>query len=1104
MKFNVSFVSILILVGILFSSCNPPEREINSTELKGGLELLPSKQTGIDFNNSIKESKFFNQYFYGQIYIGSGVAIGDINNDGLPDIFFAGSQVIDKLYLNKGDLKFEDITKKSKITKNPGWSWGVTMADVNADGYLDIYVSRNGNSLDPKKRKNQLYINNKDLTFTESAVAFGLADMGFSSQAVFFDMDNDGDLDMYQVNQPADKKLFLIHKIPKKDYSLFRDRIYRNENGKFIEVSKEVGISRDFAYGLSVNASDFNNDGWIDLYVANDYAEPDFMYYNNGDGTFTNVINEKLKHITQLSMGSDTGDINNDGEIDLLTTDMTPEDHYRSKTNMASMSTERFESLVKAGAHRQYMSNALQVNTGSGSFSDIANMVGLSSTDWSWASLLVDLDNDGWKDIIISNGIKKDVDNNDYRSVLNKLNAKTTAEELYQLSKDAPSQPVSNYAFRNKGGLQFEKVSKKWGFDTPSFSSGMAYGDLDNDGDLDIVINNMEQPAFVYENKAVGNFLKIKLKGANKNKFGFGAKAIIHHNSKLQIAENTITRGFFSSVEPGLFFGLGKDIKVEMIEVIWPDGKVNYFENVSANKTITANYSKAKLKIKEPVEIETLLSKIDAIDIGLDYIHKENEFNDFKEEILLPHKLSINGPFSATADVNGDNLDDVFIGGAAQQEGALFLQTKEGKFQKSLSNPWSKDKDSEDLEALFFDLDGDGDNDLYVASGGSEFKSGNKLLKDRVYINDGVGNFSKSLKALPNIYKSSQTVEASDIDGDGDLDLFVGTRLIANKYTYPATSYILINENGIFKKAPKETAVSLQNIGMVTDAVFSDIDNDGDEDLLVVGEWMEIKVLENKSGIFTDNSQKFGIKDDSRGIWWSITKNDLDNDGDDDYILGNLGKNNKFKATKEHPFKVYANDFDGNGTNDVVLAKYYKDGYVPMRGKECTTQQMPYVGEKFKDFHSFASSKLIDILPEKTVEGALVYEISNFESILLINNNGKLTAKKLPIQAQISPIKNSFVDDFNNDGFKDILLVGNHYGVEVETVRYDAGYGSILLGDGKNKFKFLPPTSSGFYIPSDSRAISSIKTINNSKMYLVTNNNDSIALFKNNMELMSN
>tara|TARA_B100000780_G_C21121815_1_gene454485 strand:+ start:257 stop:3571 length:3315 start_codon:yes stop_codon:yes gene_type:complete len=1104
MTFKIKLLLIVAVITLVLSSCTSSKRDVNPEKLTGGLELLSSEQTGIDFNNTIKETSSFNHFYFGHIYNGSGVAIGDLNNDGLQDIFFAGNQVTDRLFLNKGSFKFEDITKKSKISKTPGWSWGVTMADVNADGYLDIYVSRNGNSLDSEKRKNQLFINNKDLTFTESADAFGLADMGFSSQAVFFDMDNDGDLDMYQVNQPADKKLFLLNKIPKKDYSLFRDRIYRNVNGKFIDVSKEVGISRNFGYGLSVNASDFNNDGWIDLYVANDYAEPDFMYYNNGDGTFKNVINEKLKHITQLSMGSDTGDINNDGNIDLFTTDMTPEDHYRSKTNMASMSTDRFESLVKAGAHRQYMSNTLQINTGSGSFSDIANIAGISSTDWSWASLLVDLDNDGWKDIIVSNGIKRDVENNDYLSLLKKLDRNTTAEQLFEISKSAPSVPISNYIFKNTGGFKFEKLSKKWGFDTPSFSSGMAYGDLDNDGDLDVVVNNMEQNAFVYENKTTGNFLKFKLIGSKLNKFGYGAKAIIYHNGNKQIAENIVTRGYFSSVESGLFFGLGTDVKVESVEIIWPDGKVNYFENVSANKTITANYSKAKLKIKEPVEIETLLSKIDAIDIGLDYIHKENKFNDFKEEILLPHKLSINGPFSATADVNGDNLDDVFIGGAAQQEGVLFLQTKEGKFQKSLSNPWSKDKDSEDLEALFFDLDGDGDNDLYVASGGSEFKSGNKLLKDRVYINDGVGNFSKSFKALPNIYKSSQTVEASDIDGDGDLDLFIGTRLIPGKYTFPATSYILINENGILKEAPKEVAPDLTNIGMVTDAVFSDIDNDNDDDLLIVGEWMEIKILENNKGFFTDNAKKFGINSDTRGIWWSITKDDLDNDGDDDYILGNLGKNNKFKATKEHPFKVYANDFDGNGTNDVVLAKYYKDGYVPMRGRECTTQQMPYVGKKFKDFHSFASSKLIDILPEKTVKEAVVLEISNFESILLVNENGKLTAQKLPIQAQISPIKNSFVDDFNKDGFKDILLVGNHYGVEVETVRYDAGYGSILLGDGKNKFKFLPPSSSGFYIPTDSRAISSIKTINNSKMYLVTNNNDSIALFKNNMELMSN
>lgn len=1098
MKFNASFLSILFILSTLMISCDSSKRKLVTEDLTGGFELLPPEQTGIDFNNSINESKFFNQYFYSQIYIGSGVAIGDINNDGLSDIFFAGSQVNDRLYLNTGDFKFEDITITSKISKSPGWSWGVTMADVNADGYLDIYVSRNGNSLDPEKRKNQLFINNKDLTFTESADAFGLADMGFSSQAIFFDMDNDGDLDMYQVNQPADKKLFLINKIPKKDYSFFRDRIYRNENGKFVDVSKEVGISRDFAYGLSVNASDFNNDGWIDLYVANDYAEPDFMYYNNGDGTFKNVINEKLKHITQLSMGSDTGDINNDGNIDLITTDMTPEDHYRSKTNMASMSTERFESLVKAGAHRQYMSNALQINTGSGSFYDIANIAGISSTDWSWASLLVDLDNDGWKDIIVSNGIKKDVDNNDYRSLLNKLNEETTAEELYELSKNAPSQPISNYAFKNNNGFKFEKISKEWGFDTPSFSSGMAYGDLDNDGDLDVVINNMEHPAFVYENKTNGNFLKIKLQGHYKNKFGFGVKVKINHNNKIQVSENIVTRGFFSSVEPGLFFGLGNDDKVDLIEVIWPDGKVNYFENINANETITAMYSKAKAKAPNTPKRKTLLSKINTVNIGLEYTHKENEYNDFAEEILLPHKLSTNGPFSVTADVNGDNLEDVFIGGASGQEGVLFLQTANSKFVRSKSKPWAVDKNSEDLGALFFDLDGDGDQDLYVTSGGSEFKKGNRLLKDRIYLNDGLGNFSKNNTAIPNIYESTQTVKASDIDADGDLDLFIGTRLISGKYTFPATSYILINEKGILKKASEKIAPDLTNIGMVTDAVFSDIDQDGDDDLLIVGEWMEIKVLENSNGIFSDSSKKFGINDNSRGIWWSITKNDLDNDGDDDYILGNLGKNNKFKATKEHPFKVYANDFDGNGTNDIVLAKFYKTDYVPMRGKECTTQQMPYVGEKFKDFHSFASSKLIDILPEETVNEAVVYEISNFESIILINNDGKLKAEKLPIEAQISPIKNSLVEDFNDDGFKDILIVGNHYAVEVETVRYDAGFGSLFLGDGKNKFKFLSSDLSGFYTPTDGRSISSLKTNNNDRVYLITNNNDSLALFKKN------
>ncbi|MBT5615895.1 MAG: CRTAC1 family protein [Flavobacteriales bacterium] len=1107
MTFKIKRLSIVAIITLVLSSCTSSKRDVNTEELIGGLELLSSEQTGIHFNNSIKESETVNHIYYNQIYSGAGVAIGDINNDGFPDIFFAGNQEADRLYINKGELKFEDISKSSKISRSPGWSWGVTMADVNADGYLDIYVCRNGESMNPTDRKNKLFINNKDLTFTESASEYGIADKGFSSQSVFFDMDNDGDLDMYLVNQIPDSRLFKRYSnIPKERYKLYKDKLFKNENGKFIEVSKDAGLIDRYTYGLSVNASDLNNDGWVDLFVSNDYDEPDFMYYNNGDGTFTNVIIDKLKHISRFSMGSDTGDINNDGFIDLLTLDMAAEDHYRSKTNMKSMNSQEFKEMIDKGDHHQYMFNTLQINNGLGEFSDIASLAGVAKTDWSWGGVLVDLNNDGFKDILISNGVKKDVRNNDFLTELNEK-LKTDSKDFYSMAKMTPSNPLPNYVFKNKNGLEFENVSKQWGFDLPSFSHGISYADLDNDGDLDIVTNNMETEASIYKNNTTGNYLKVEFKGSAKNTFGYGSKVFIYTKNKTQVSENTVTRGYLSSKEPILFFGLGKEKNIDSVKVIWPNGNTKAYFNLNANSTLTAVYSNAMditKKVKEVKEVKTIFSKLGKDYLGINFTHKENEFDDFKEEILLPHKLSTNGPFSATADVNGDGLDDVFIGGAAQQEGTLFLQTKEGKFQKSSSSPWYEDKDSEDLEVLFFDLDGDGDNDLYVASGGSEFKSGNKLLKDRVYINDGVGNFSKSLKIVPEIYESSQTVEASDIDGDGDLDLFVGTRLIAGKYTYPATSYILINENGIFKKAPKKTAISLQNIGMVTDAVFSDIDNDGDEDLLVVGEWMEIKVLENKSGIFTDNSQKFGIKDDSRGIWWSITKNDLDNDGDDDYILGNLGNNNKFKATKEHPFKVYANDFDGNGTNDVVLAKYYKDGYVPMRGKECTTQQMPYVGEKFKDFHSFASSKLIDILPEKTVEEAVVYEISNFESILLINENGKLTAQKLPIQAQISPIKNSLVDDFNNDGFKDILLVGNHYGVEVETVRYDAGYGSLFIGDGKNKFKFLPPTSSGFYIPTDSRAISSIKTINNSKIYLVTNNNDSIALFKNNMELMSN
>jgi hypothetical protein len=1093
MKKHLLYFKTSLLLGVLMVACNGPQRDLYPKTLVGGFQLLDSETTGIDFNNAIKETESFNHFYYAQIYNGAGVAIGDLNNDGLPEVFFCGNQVSDRLYLNKGGFVFEDITKKSRAARNSGWSWGVTMADVNSDGYLDIYISRNGESMNPEDRKNQLYINNQDLTFTESAMAYGLADAGYSTQAVFFDMDNDGDLDMYQVNQPADQKLFIRYNITAENSKFFTHKLYRNDNGRYRDVSFKSGLSQIFAYGLSVNASDLDNDGWIDLYVANDYDEPDFMYRNNKDGTFTNVINNNLKHISRFSMGSDTGDINNDGLTDIMTLEMAADDHFRSKTNMGSMSTEDFNTIVSLGYHYQYMSNTLQLNTGVGTFSDISNVAGVAKTDWSWGGLFVDLDNDGLKDIVISNGVKKDVRNNDYLSIVNNLDENISVKEFFNISKNTPSVPLSNYVYKNKGKLQFEKVTEQWGFDKPSFSSGMAYGDLDGDGDLDLVINNMDDLAFVYENNATGNFLKIDLEGSEKNTFGYGAKGIIHHNGKMQVLENSVTRGYLSSVESGLFFGLGKDTAVDKVEVIWPDGKVNIFENIKANSNVTVKYAKARVVPNQEQEKETLFTQVNPSDSGITYSHKENEFNDFEVEVLLPHKLSENGPFSAIGDVNGDGFEDMFIGGAAGQSGMLYLQNTKGKFIPSSSQPWEAEKSSEDLGVLFLDVDGDNDLDLYIASGGSEFKSGNSLLKDRLYVNNGAGKFDMDFNAIPSISESTECVKASDVDNDGDLDLFVGTRLISGQYPFPASSYILINTNGKFKKASNLMAPDLENIGMVSDAVFSDIDGDGDEDLLVVGEWMEILVLENNKGVFSNTSDTHELQN-TRGLWWSITASDLDNDGDDDYIVGNLGVNNKFKASKEHPFKVYANDFDNNGTNDIVLAKFYKDDYVPVRGRECTSQQMPYVADKFKDFNSFASSKLLDILPNDKVKDAVIYEISNFESIILINESGKLIKQTLPIEAQVAPIKSSIVMDVNQDGNNDIVLVGNHYGVEVETTRYDAGFGAVLIGDGNNNFSFMPPSKSVFHVPLDSRDIKHFEQKNQS-VILVTNNSASPSIF---------
>lgn len=1090
----VNHVFFLIFIIVFIYSCKQ-KRDLYPKEIKGGFELLNKDKTGIDFINRIKETDSLNQINFMQIFNGAGVGIGDVNNDGLADIYFCGNQVNDRLYLNKGNFEFEDISEKSGINEFSGWSNGVTMADVNADGLLDIYVSRSGPSLKLKSRQNRLFINKGNLTFQESSKTYGLSDYGFSTQAVFVDFDNDNDLDMYQVNQLPDPRLFNRERVSKKHFKYYSDRLYRNNRGIFQNISKEAGIG-GLTHGLSVSASDFNNDGFIDFYVANDYDEPDVLYMNNGDGTFKNKINKSFKHISWFSMGTDAGDINNDGFMDLITLDMASDDHYRSKTNMGSMSAKKFNGLVTSGKHHQYMVNTLQLNTGNGSFLDIGEIAGISKTDWSWAPLFADLDNDGLKDIIISNGIKKDLRNNDFvQKVKSKLRKGKT--DYLKMSNEVPSVPISNCIFKNTGQMKFEKVSSNWGFNSPSFSNGVAYGDLDNDGDLDIVTNNIGASAFVYENKATGNYLKIEFEGPENNKLGYGAKVSINQKGVCQTNENIVTRGYLSSVESGIFFGLGKNVDIENVQVAWPDGKICDYKNVSANQTLTAYYSDSKKTLKEEEVSNPFFKSVNPSDIGINFLHKENIYDDFEKQILLPHKLSQNGPFITKGDVNKDGLEDFFVGGASGQSGKLYLQKENSTFYEHSFQPWEKDKKSEDLGCVFIDIDNDEDLDLYVCSGGNEFENNNKLLEDRLYINKGKGEFIKDNSRIPNFRESTECVKKADIDEDGDMDLFVGGRLISGKYPFPANSHILINENGYLIDKTSTIAPVLKSCGLVTDVTFSDYDKDEDLDLIIVGEWMPITILENDKGVFKDKTKMLNL-DKSQGLWWSIKAADIDNDGDDDYVIGNLGMNNKFKASKEKPLKVYATDFDNNGTNDVILAKSYKDDYVPLRGRECMSQQMPFISEKFTDYHNFASSKLTDILPNKKIEEAINYQIENFQSILLLNEGGHFVQKVLPIEAQVSTLKSVEILDVNKDGYKDLLVFGNHFPVEVETVRYDAGIGLLLLGKGNGEFKSVSSLKSGINVPYDSRDVQIINNKSGEKLVIITNNDAKISVLKSN------
>ena len=1092
-------ILIYATVSFIFSSCGDHKEQT----AEGKFEYKAADQSGIYFTNQQQESMFWNYLVYPYIYLGGGVAAGDINNDGLPDLYFTGNMVPNELYLNQGNFKFKEITIDANVRGDDRWMTGVTMADVNDDGFLDIYVSVSGKEDESiQRKKNLLFINNQDLTFTEMAADYGLDDPGRSIHSTFFDYDQDGDLDLYVINFPHafNKTNQYYFEKSKNPEWLDSDHLYRNEGGFFTDVTDEAGI-RNFGLGLGISASDFNNDGLVDIYVSNDFNTPDFMYMNNGNGTFREVVKESTKHTANFGMGIDAADFNNDGWIDLIQLDMMAEDNRRKKTNMSGMDPQRFWSTVDLGFHYQYMQNMLQMNNGvmqNGNviFSEISQLADISETDWSWAPLIADFDNDGWKDIFITNGIPRDVNDNDFRKKWEQmLTTIRNPMEIWTELRKMPSEKISNYAYRNNGDLTFSKIQEEWNLDFKGFTNGAAYADLDQDGDLDLVINNLDTVAMVYENKVgeAGNHLQIKLEGPQGNRFGVGARAKISYpgeDGKMinQWQELSLSRGFQSSVEPVMHFGV-KTAELVNVEVFWPGGSKQQINKVPVNQVLNVKYSEADAKtIRNSFPSQSFEEVTEEYQV--DFVHQENEYNDFEKEILLPHKMSTFGPALAVGDIDGNGLDDFYIGGAAGQAGKLFVQSNHAF--EPMAGPWEQDYQQEDLGAHFFDFDLDGDLDLYVASGGNEFPEESSLLIDRLYENQG-DRFIKTKGIIPTLYSSSDVITSADYDNDGDHDLFIGGRLVPQKYPYPPQSHLLENKGGTFEDVTAIKAPELAKAGMVTSALWTDFDNDGQLDLMVAGEWMPVRFFRNTGDAFKDMTAEYQLEDQT-GWWFSLAQGDFDQDGDMDYVAGNLGLNYKYKASFEAPFQIFADDFDQTGSIDIVLGYYNEGTTYPVRGRQCSSDQMPFIKEKFPDYNSFADATLQEIYGERSLETSLNYKVNTFATTLIINNgSGDFTYRPLSNEVQISAINQILVKDVDGDGISDLIMAGNLFNAEVETPRSDAGIGMYLKGTGKGEFNPVPYRDSGLLMPHDVKEFALLQT-SNGPVLVVANNNGKIQL----------
>lgn len=1080
------------LVGLVLISCEQKEDTL--------FRLIAPEQSGLDFSNDLAYDQDFNIFKYRNFYNGGGVALADFNGDDLLDVYMVANLSGNKLYLNQGSLTFEDITDQAGVAGQKAWSTGVSVADINGDGWLDIYVCNSGDIAGDNKQ-NELFINNGDDTFTESAEEYGLADQGFSTHAAFFDYDKDGDVDMYLLNnsyQAIGSFNLRKNERPTRD-KVGGDKLFRNDGNTFVDISEEAGIYGSIiGFGLGVTVGDVNKDGWLDIYVSNDFFERDYLYLNDQNGAFDEVLEQRIKAVSAASMGADMGDLNNDGYPEIFVTDMLPDNNERVKTVTTFDSWDRYQYSISNGYWHQFTRNTLQYNNGDDTFSEIGRFSGVEASDWSWGALMFDFENDGYKDIFIANGIYQDLTNQDFLQFVtqNEITQKVTAtgEVNYELLISyIPSVPVANHAYTNNRDLTFKNQAEALGLSTESFSSGAAYGDLDNDGDLDLVVNNTNMTTFLYENLTnalapENHYLKIALEGEKGNTNALGTNITAYAGNEIFYLEHLPTRGFQSTVDPRPNLGVGPVEVLDSLIVKWPSLKVTRMLNVPTDQVLRLKEADAQEKASTVKRTNPTIFQESNV---VAFEHEENQFVDFDRDRLLFQMHSTRGPCLCSGDINNDGLDDLYIGGAADQMGQFSLQQPDGSFEALIPDRIRRDSASEDVACQIFDGNGDGKADLYVASGGSDFEPTDPRLADRLYYQKTNDEFERVRKVFPaNRYESTSVVKAADYDSDGDMDLFVGGHLQTYRYGFPRNGYVLNNDGtGAYTNVSEEVAGGLSELGMITDAIWVDIDADKDLDLVVVGEWMSVTIFKQDDGMFTKSELP-----NSSGWWNAVESADFDRDGLPDLILGNHGLNTRFEATVEEPLTMFVKDFDKNGTIEQVICQYEDGKLFPLSLRHDLAMQMPGIKKKYLKYDSYKDQEVTDVFGEGLLADALVLSTQELQTKILLNKNGSFEAVPLPNEAQFSCTYAIEVDDFNGDNHLDVLLGGNLYNSKPEMGRYDASYGTLLSGNGKGAFKLIPSTESGLMLDREVRAIEMISTPIG-KQIVVANNDDKVQTF---------